>query len=289
MQSQNGKAPSVKSIGKGEFQSAVLDRSQALPVVVDFWAPWCAPCRALGPVIEREVAALGGRIELVKVNTDEDSELAAEFNIQGIPAVKAFRNGRVVSEFVGAQPAATIRKWLMDLVPSSEVQALARADQLLAAGKPAEAEPILRALIKCPEVRDRALIGLARSLLDRDHTPEVASILDAVDPHSEAAGQIPMMRRRLQFATDALAFGSEAAARAAVEREAGDLQARWALASAQAARGDFAGALEGFLELVARSRKFRDDGARLAMLALFEQMGDDDLVREYRRRLQIVT
>lgn len=279
----------VKQVGTSEFQREVLDRSQSVVVVVDFWAPWCAPCRTLGPVLEREVAALAGRVELVKINTDENPELAGQFEIQGIPAVKAFRDGQVVSEFVGAQPAPTIRQWLADLAPSGDEQTIERAEQLLSAGEYAEAEPLLRGLTTSQEVRDRALVGLARALLARGKANEVESLLAVVNPRSAAADQIPALRRHLQFAADALAFGGEDAARAALARNDKDLEARWALASAYAARGDFAHALEEFLDLVTRSRKFRDDGARLAMLAIFGQLGGNDLAREYRRRLQIVT
>jgi putative thioredoxin len=279
----------LKDIGTSEFQQAVIDRSRTVPVVVDFWAPWCGPCRALGPVLEREVAGLGGRVELVKVNTDENPELATTFGIQSIPAVKAFRDGQVVSEFVGAKPAAAIAQWLSALAPSADVAEVERAEQLLAAGKPADAEPVLRALAAGQEVRDRALLGLARALLDLGRTEEVEGILAAVDTRSSAAEQIPSLRRRMTFAADALAFGGEAAARAALDRNQADLDARWALASAYAARGDFARALEGFLELVSRNRKYREDGARLAMLAIFQQLGESELTHEYRRRLQIVT
>lgn len=278
----------MKDIGTAEFQQAVIERSHSVPVVVDFWAPWCGPCRTLGPVIEREVAALGGRVELVKVNTDENPDLARTFKIQSIPAVKAFRNGQVASEFVGAKPAGAIRQWLLELAPSADVQAVERAEQLLATGKPGDAESIFRTLTESQEVRDRALVGRARALLDLGQTEGVEELLAAVDPRSAVVERLPSLRRRMTFSADAVAFGGEAAARAALERDPADLDARWALASAYAARGDFAHALEEFLGLVSRSRKYREDGARLAMLAIFEQLGDSDLVHEYRRRLQIV-
>lgn len=279
----------VNDVGTAEFQNAVVARSQSVPVVVDFWAPWCGPCRTLGPVLEREVAALAGRVVLVKVNTDENPDLSRTFAIQSIPAVKAFRNGEVVSEFVGAKPAGAIRQWLAELAPSADVQTVERAEQLLAAGKPAQAEPLLRALLASLEVHDRARVALARALLDQGQPREVEDVLAGVDPRSSSAERIPSLRRCLAFSADALAFGGEAAARAALARDPGDLDARWALASAHAARADFVRALDEFLELVSRSRKYREDGARLAMLAIFEQLGESDVTREYRRRLQIVT
>jgi len=280
----------VKDVSESSFAADVLARSREVPVVVDFWAPWCGPCRVLGPILEREVAALGGRIELVKIDTDKNPELAASYDIRGIPAVKAFVGGQVTREFVGAQSADFLRRWLADLAPSPGKQALATAIALASKDDRAAAETAFRALLVDPEVRDPAAIALANLLADAGRADDAEAALASVDPRSAQADAAEAIRRRLTFARDAAAFGGRDAATAAVARDPDDLEARFALASAQAAALEWAPALTGFLDLVKRSRKFRDDGARRAMLAIFDHLGaQNPVVSEYRRQLQIVT
>jgi putative thioredoxin len=277
-------------VGENDFADAVLARSAERPVVVDFWAPWCGPCRVLGPILEKEIAALGGRVEMVKVNTDQNPNLATEFNIQGIPAVKAFRHGQVVAEFVGAQPLNVVKDWLAKLAPAPSVEALERATAALAGGRTEEAEAELRKLLEGKEETDRAALLLARLLIEAGRPQEVRALVARIDPRSPSADAVPALERMLVFAEDAQQYGGEEKARAAVAANEKDLEARYALGSALAARRDFAGALDQFLEIVTRSRKFRDDAARLAMLAIFDHLGNDsDLTQHYRRRLQIVT
>jgi putative thioredoxin len=277
-----------EDVNEAEFAEKVLGASRDQPVVVDFWAPWCGPCRVLGPVLEAEVGALGGRVKMVKVNTDQNPNLAARFNIQGIPAVKAFRNGEVAAEFVGARPVPFVRSWLAALAPSPAVEALARATAALGEGKSAEAEAALRPLIDDPEVKNQARLALARALLTAGRSADVASLLAGIDPRSPAADSVPTLERLLALATEAAA-GDEAQARAKVDADPKDLDARYAVASALTARGDFAGALEQFLDVVTRNRKHRDESARLAMLAIFDLLGNaHPLTQDFRRRLQIV-
>ncbi len=278
-----------------DFEKNVIERSKTVPVVVDFWAPWCGPCRVLGPVIEKEIDALGGQVELVKVNTDAVPGIAEAFGIQGIPAVKAFSNAQLVAEFSGAQPAAQVKKFLEALLPSDTAQGMEAAEAAMKAGLPAEAEALLRPLISIPAtdvderaVQDRALILLARALLAQGRPTEVPALLARVDPDGPVADQVASIERQLQLDADAKTFGGEAAAAAALESDPKNLDARYALASALAARGAHEEALTHFLEIVSRNRKFRDDGARKAMVAIFDQRGTDDLVHDFRRRLQIV-
>jgi putative thioredoxin len=280
----------VKDVSESAFDTDVIARSREIPVVVDFWAAWCGPCRVLGPILEREVAALGGRVELVKVDTDKNPNLAARYNIQGIPAVKAFVGGEMTREFVGVQSADFLRRWLADLAPSPARQALAVATALAAKNDRAAAESALRPLLGDPEVRDAAAVALAAVLLDGGRADDAEAALASVDPRSPQADAADAARQRIAFARDAAAFGGRDAASAALARDPGNLEARFALASAHAAALEWEAALAELLELVKRSRKFRDDGARKAMVAIFDHLGPQNpLVSEYRRQLQIVT
>ena len=286
----------IKDVTASRFAAEVIERSRTLPVVVDFWAAWCGPCRVLGPVLEREVAALAGKVELAKVDTEASPALAAEYGIQGIPAVKAFRDGAIVSEFVGARPATFIKEWLAALVPPPELLALEAAEQAVRAGDRAAAEPALRSLLAALAAQPaldrrlgaRALAALARLLLGAGDAAAADPIVTALEERGD--GQAGTLRQRVTFARDAERVGGVAGARAALARDPADREARWALGAALASAGEIEPALAEFLELAPSKRKPRGEDARAAMLALFETLGHDDpLTREYRRRLQIVT
>lgn len=279
----------VKEVATRDFPQQVLERSKTVPVVVDFWAPWCGPCRVLGPVLEKEVEALGGRVEMVKVNTDENPELAQQFGIQGIPAVKAFRDGKVVSEFTGAVPASQVQRFLRQIAPPTSLAELDKATAAARAGRTDEAEALLRPLLADPDAGSRARLALVRLLLQVGRTDEARTEMAAIDPRSPEALSLPTLERHLALASDAAAYGGEAKAQAALDVNPKDLEARYALASALAARGELRPALEHFLEIVSRNRKLHDDGARTAMLTIFDLLGSEhELTQEMRRRLQIV-
>jgi putative thioredoxin len=237
----------MKDVTGKDFGKEVIERSATVPVVVDFWAPWCGPCRVLGPVLEAAVAALAGRVELVKINTDESPELAQQFQIQGIPAVKAFRDGKVVAEFVGAQPAPQIKKFLEQLAPPPAIAALAAAEAALQAGDAAGAEPQLRGLVQDPQAGNRARLLLARLLADANRPDEAHAELALIDARSAEALEIPGVERRLALGADAAAYGGEAKARADLAANPKDLEARYALASALGGGGGVRGGVVHFL------------------------------------------
>src|SRR3954447_22228051 len=156
-------------ITEDQFQSAVLDKSKDVPVVVDFWAPWCGPCRQLTPALERAAAAREGKVELVKVNTDENQNISRAFQVQGIPAVKAFKDGREVAQFVGAVPPAKVESFFDALVPSE-------AEQLVAAGD----EASLRKALELEPGRRDARVKLAQLVFDKGERDEALKLIEGI-------------------------------------------------------------------------------------------------------------
>jgi putative thioredoxin len=267
-------SPWVVDVGDADFETAVIDRSHATPVVVDFWAPWCGPCRALGPLLERLAQEHAGAFVLAKVNVDEAPGVAQAFGIQGIPAVKAFRDGMLMAEFVGAQPEPTVRK-LLEVVLPNEI------DRLVAAATdqaPAEAEATLRAALECEPRHPKALLALARLVAGRGDVAEALRLLDLVAPPSPLVAEAERFAAELRTRGDGA--GDESALRARIAADPGDLEARLALGRTLAALGRHEDALGELLAVVQREPRFDDDAARKAMVDLFAVLGSDHPLTE---------
>jgi putative thioredoxin len=276
------------------FETTVLARSHEVPVLVDFWAAWCGPCRTLTPILEKIVAAQEGKVLLAKVNTDEQQDLARQFRISSIPAVKAFYQGKVVSEFVGARDGRFIETFLKQLLPPPGLREVSEAAAQLAQGMPREAAELLQQLLASElsgEVKTKAqlLLAEAKLLVGGAQPQEIAQLLSEVDPRSplcDRAEELATVNTFLQVADEE--GGAEAAAQRLAQDER-DSAARFVVAAGQARRGDFQAAFENLLTLVSRDRRFREDAARKAMAALFVLLGpNSELSYDYRRRLQVM-
>lgn len=229
-------------VTEATFESAVIDRSRTVPVVVDFWAAWCGPCRTLGPVLEREVARRDGAVELVKLDVDANPGIATAFGIQGIPAVKAFRDGRIAAEFVGAQPASAVSRFLDSLVPS-------QAELLSQKGD----EPSLRQALELEPGRADAAVPLARILHGRGQRHEALEVLGTVHGSFAADGMAARIRLELAAAPELTE----------------------AFAALDAGRKDRA--LDALISAIRPSRPDRDD-IRRVVVGILDELGLDDPV-----------
>jgi putative thioredoxin len=276
----------VIDVSTKDFQAQVIEASKRVPVLVDFWAPWCGPCRSLGPILEQLAAEYGGRFILAKVNSDENQPLAAQFGVRGIPNVKAFSDGRMVDEFTGALPEAQVRQFIERLLPSP---AEPLRQQALAAKARGDAKGAVELLSQAMELDPRSetvRLDLADLLLDAKAVEGARRLLESLADTARDIQRYDALKARLELTAHAGGGIDCATLEAAIDRDPADLESRFQLANQLALQQDYDAAMAQLIEIVRRDRAFRDDGGRKTLINLFNLLGGDhDLVRRYRSEL----
>ncbi len=279
----------IKDVTEADFMAEVVEKSMEVPVIVDFWAPWCGPCKTLGPALEAEVSRVKGRVVMAKVNVDENQMIAAQLRVQSVPTVYAFYKGQPVDAFQGALSAGEIRKFIDKLTALSGDdgglgEALEVAEAMLSEGAFDDAAETFEAIIGEEAENAEAWGGLIRALLAGGKAEEAAQRLDMVPAVITAAGPVEAARAQLQLARQAERAGPLDDLRARVDADPDDLQARFDYATALHAAGDVEGATEQLLESFRRDRDWNDGAAKAQLITIFDALKPTDPVAQKGRR-----
>jgi putative thioredoxin len=282
----------IKDATDKSFMDDVVNASKDTPVLVDFWAPWCGPCRTLTPIIEKVVLAAKGKVKLVKINIDENPAFAGQLRVQSIPAVFAFKDGKPVDGFMGAQPESQIKAFVERLVG----QVPAGIDELLAAGLESlglddiggAAQSYAEAASLDPG-NAKALAGLAKCYLLGGDPERAREVLASIAQEKAKDPDVVAVKAQIALIDAAADAGDPSTIAAALAASPDDLQARFDLAMAKIGTGDLAGASDELLEIIARERNWNGDAARKQLLVVFEAAGpSSDIARNGRRRLSAI-
>ena len=276
-------APFIIDVGEADFEQLVIEASKQRPVIVDFWAPWCGPCRALGPILEKVVAEHKGKVILAKINVDETPNLAASFRIEGIPAVKAFRDGQLVLQFDGVLPEEHVRQFVQRLLPSEAEQLASSAKEIQ---DPAEAEKAFRTALAKDGDNSEVRVGLAQALLKLNKIDEIVELLEPVGSEGELGVAAERIKAQLALRQMARDLGTEAEARRRLSVNPTSTQARYELGCVLAASGQYEAALPVLLQAAEDDRKLAPTKIRDVMVKIFYVLGPDHpSANEYRAKL----
>jgi putative thioredoxin len=281
----------IKDSTEAQFMADVIDASQEVPVIVDFWATWCGPCRTLGPALEAAVTAAKGKVKLVKIDVDQNQAIAAQLRIQSIPTVYAFYKGQPVDGFQGAIPASEIKRFIDRLIEKGGANdglaaALAAAEEMLAEGAAADAAETFAAILEQEPENAVAYAGLIRAHLAIGNLDQAEAFANAAPAAVAKSKELEAVRARIELAKQAQKVGPIDQLRAAVARDPADRQARFDLATALHAAGDVEGAVETLLDLFRLDRDWNEGAAKTRLFTIFDALKPTDpIVIKGRRKL----
>jgi len=282
----------IKDATTESFMADVIEASKEVPVIVDFWAPWCGPCKQLTPALEKAVAQAGGIVRLVRINVDENQELAAQMQVQSVPTVYGFKDGQPVDAFAGAQPESQIQAFVKRLTGGAKApveEALEQAKAALGGGDLDTAEAIFGQILGHDPGNPAAIAGLIRVALGRGAVEDARALVDGLEADVCGHGDIAAAIAALELLESADDSADTGPLLARLEADADDHQARFDLAAALYAGGRPEQALDELLEIVRRKRDWNDDAAKAQMLKIFEALGHaDPIVAQARRKLSAV-